>query len=94
MKRQLFALATVSLLANGPVRSSPSLGTAEAACLADEVGPALMIRVLGLKGRKGLLRAELYPPNDSDFLADDNVLVQQGKTFRRVDVPIPTSGGR
>ena len=51
-----------------------------------------MIHALGLKDRRGLLRAELYPPNDTDFLADDNVLVEQGKAFRRVDLSIPASG--
>ena len=35
---------------------------------------------------------EVYPSNDSDFLADDNVLVMAGKTFRRVLAPVPPTG--
>ncbi|MDE2412708.1 MAG: DUF2141 domain-containing protein, partial [Sphingomonadales bacterium] len=34
----------------------------------------------------------VYPSNDEDFLADDNVLVSAGKTFRRVEVPVPANG--
>ena len=47
-----------------------------------------MITAVGLKDRNGLLRAELYPDNDSDFLQDDAILINQGKTFRRVDVKL------
>jgi uncharacterized protein (DUF2141 family) len=38
------------------------------------------------------LRAELYPPNDKDFLADDNILLNEGKIFRRVDLNVPNAG--
>ena len=74
------------------LRSTPDLGTANAACRPDEPGPAVMILAEGLKDRSGLLRAELYPANDRDFLADDNILVSQGKTFRRVTIPVPSKG--
>jgi uncharacterized protein (DUF2141 family) len=45
--------------------------------------------VIGLKDRTGQLKLEVYPATESDFLADDNVLVMAGKTFRRVEVPVP-----
>ncbi|HWU03102.1 MAG TPA: DUF2141 domain-containing protein, partial [Novosphingobium sp.] len=48
--------------------------------------------VVGLKDRKGKLKLEVYPNNDTDFLMDDNVLVYQGKTFRRVEEDVPQSG--
>jgi uncharacterized protein (DUF2141 family) len=75
-----------------PVRSTPDLGVAEGRCRAGEAGPAVLITALGLKDRAGTLRAELYPPDQADFLADDNVLVAAGKTFRRVVMPVPRTG--
>lgn len=92
MKKVVLVGSAVLLLANGVVKSSPSLGKAEAACRPNEPGPALLIYAKGLKDRKGLLRAELYPPNDKDFLSDDNILLNEGKTFRRVDLNVPNSG--
>jgi uncharacterized protein (DUF2141 family) len=82
-----------ALIAAAPVQPNPSLGKAAAACRAGETGPALMITVDGLKDRNGQLRAELYPDNDNDFLADDAILVNAGKTFRRVDFPLSASSG-
>lgn len=82
------ALASSSSAAVSP---SPSLGKEAAACSANEGGPALMLAVDGLKDRKGLLRVELYPATEADFLAPDFKLVNAGKTFGRVDVePIPS----
>ncbi|MHA3794193.1 DUF2141 domain-containing protein [Sphingomonas sp. YL-JM2C] len=72
--------------------STPDLGKREGACRPNEPGPALLIDVVGLKDRSGLLRAELYPAVDGDFLADDNVLIAAGKTFARVDMAVPHSG--
>jgi uncharacterized protein (DUF2141 family) len=72
--------------------SSPELGKAEAKCRPNEHGPALMVNVVGLKDRRGTLKLEVYPSNDTDFLADDNVLIDQGKTFRRVETAVPASG--
>lgn len=92
MNRAYLAVAATALLANGAVKPSPSLGKAEATCRANESGPAVYITAKGLKDRKGLLRAELYPPYEKDFLADDAVLVNAGKTFRRVDLSVPSSG--
>ncbi len=91
MKRLLPLALLIGLAANAPIRSVSTLGKAEAQCRANEPGPALLIAVHGLKDRKGILRAELYPANDKDFLADDNILIQQGKVFRRVDMAIPGS---
>jgi uncharacterized protein (DUF2141 family) len=92
MKLRFALLASALFLANAPIRSTPSLGKAESVCRTDETGPALLIRATGLKDRRGILRAELYPANDTDFLADDNILIQQGKAFRRVDLAIPATG--
>lgn len=85
----LLALTAASTPA---LRSTPSLGMASGRCRAHEAGPAIMIRAIGLKDRTGVLRAELYPPNDKDFLADDNMLIAAGKTFERVEADIPPSG--
>ena len=74
------------------IPSTPDLGKAEGRCRADEQGPALLVNVLGLKDRHGLLKAEVYPPSDDDFLKDDNLLVAAGKTFRRVEEATPASG--
>lgn len=68
------------------------LGTTAGRCRADEPGPAVIIDVAGLKDRNGLLRAELYPATDADFLDDDKTLVRAGKTFHRVEMPVPPSG--
>jgi uncharacterized protein (DUF2141 family) len=85
-------LASLFLAAAAQVASSPDLGKAEGRCRAGESGPAFLVEVQGLKDRKGNLKLEVYPANDADFLADDNVLVNAGKTFRRVEVPVPASG--
>ena len=93
MKPIALALALPVLLAAGPaLRSSPDLGKAEGRCRPGEAGPALLVEAKGLKDRSGQIKVELYPANDQDFLADDNVLVSQGKTFRRVEVPTPKGG--
>lgn len=80
------------LVAAAPIASSPTLGTAEGRCRANEPGPAIEIEAVGLKDRSGSLRAELFPPDQADFLADDNLLVSAGKTFRRVVMPVPAQG--
>ncbi|HEX7876606.1 MAG TPA: DUF2141 domain-containing protein [Sphingobium sp.] len=80
------------LLAGGGILSTPDLGKAEGRCRADEKGPAYLVEVKGLKDRHGLLKLELYPASDADFLADDNVLVAAGKPFGRVEAPVPSAG--
>ena len=72
--------------------SLTDLGKAGAQCSANEQGSSVKIEVTGLKDRRGLLKLELYPANDHDFLADDNVLINAGKPFRRVEVAVPRAG--
>lgn len=74
------------------LQSSPDLGKAEGRCRANETGPALLVDVEGLKDRKGLLKLEVYPANDKDFLQDDNILIMAHKVFRRVEVSVPSGG--
>ncbi|WP_225206034.1 DUF2141 domain-containing protein [Novosphingobium huizhouense] len=88
----LAVAAAPLLLGNGPLRSTPDLGKAEGQCRAGESGPAFLVDVVGLKDRSGHLKLEVYPANDADFLADDNLLVMAGKTFRRVEVTTPATG--
>ena len=76
----------------GYIPSTPELGKAAGRCSPNENGPALYIKVEGLKDQQGNLKAELYPANDDDFLADDNKLLMARKVFRRVEVPVPQSG--
>ena len=93
MIRSLALAALLPLLAAAaPIPSSPELGKAEGRCRAGESGPAFLVNVNGLKDRSGRLKLEVYPANDRDFLADDNVLIAAGKTFRRVEVDVPNSG--
>jgi len=90
MKRAvLLGAALVLLPAAAPIPSTPDLGKAEAQCRPGENGPAFLVDLIGLKDHAGRLKLEVYPANDTDFLADDNVLVAAGKTFRRVEVPVP-----
>lgn len=85
-------LMALPLLAAATIPSSPDLGTAEGRCRPGEKGSSLLVDVEGLKDRQGKLKLEVYPANEKDFLADDNVLVSAGKTFRRVVVPVPAGG--
>ena len=90
--RVVISLAAAPLLLAATIPSTPDLGKAEARCSADERGPAFLVDVLGLKDRKGRLKLEVYPANDEDFLAYDNLLVSAEKTFRRVEQPVPQAG--
>ena len=92
MKAAAALLIGASTIAASSLRSSPDLGIAEGRCRVPEPGPALEIEARGLKDRQGLLRAELYPDNDDDFLTDDNILLGAGKTFRRAEIALPQSG--
>ncbi|MEY4952329.1 MAG: hypothetical protein RL299_753 [Pseudomonadota bacterium] len=93
MKRLMLVAAIPLLLAAGPaLRSTPDLGKAEGRCRPGESGPALLVEATGMKDRTGNMKLEVYPSNEKDFLADDNILVAAGKTFRRVEVPVPQSG--
>lgn len=64
-------------------------GKAGAPCRPGEAGPAIRVLVTGLKDRQGMLRLELYPANDEDFLAPDKVLIAAGKPFKRVEQQVP-----
>lgn len=81
-------LASPLLAAAPGILSTPDLGKAEGRCRPGETGPALLVRVDGLKDHKGNLKLEIYPANDEDFLQDDNILISEGKTFRRVEQPV------
>ena len=85
-------MSVLLLLAAAAVPSSPNLGIAEGRCRPNEPGPAFLVNVQGLYDRQGRIKVEVYPSNNQDFLADDNVLINAGKTFRRVDVPTPAQG--
>lgn len=82
----------LGMLVAAQLASSPALGLQEGRCRTPEPGPAILVDIVGLKDRTGRLRLELYPANDADFLADDNILLAAGKTFARVDVATPASG--
>jgi len=92
MKRALFSLVGSPLLIAATIPSTPDLGTAEGRCRSNELGPSFLVNVEGLKDRSGKLKLEVYPANDADFLEDDNILISAGKTFRRVEQPVPASG--
>ena len=83
-----FMIATAGV----SVASSPDLGKAEGRCRPGESGASFLVDVVGLKDRISRLKLELYPANDKDFLADDNVLIAAGETFRRVEATIPSTG--
>ncbi|CAN5396997.1 DUF2141 domain-containing protein [soil metagenome] len=88
----LLSLALTATAAQAQVSPSPRLGTTEGRCRPNEAGPAFMLTIIGLKDRKGLMKVELYPATDEDFLNDDNILVNEGKAFRRVEIPVPPTG--
>lgn len=81
-------LMTLALPTAAP---AATLGADAAACQNGQ-GPAILANITGLKDRKGIVRLELYPDNAEDFLQDDYILQEAGKTFRRVDAKIPSSG--
>lgn len=85
-------LMTIAVAASAYLPSTPSLGIAEGRCRPNEPGPAIIVDVEGLRDRNGRLKLEVYPSNDQDFLADDNLLIMGGKTFRRVSQPVPQQG--
>lgn len=92
MIRSLASTLILPILTAATIPSTPDLGKAEGRCRPHEQGPAFLVEVEGLKDRRGNLKLEVYPANDDDFLEDDNILVSAGKTFRRVEEPVPASG--
>lgn len=85
-------ILAVTLAGAAMMPSTPDLGKAEGQCRSNEPGPAFLVDVQGLKDRNGRLKLELYPARDNDFLQDDNILLSEGKTFRRVEMAVPKSG--
>jgi uncharacterized protein (DUF2141 family) len=83
---------TIWLMMAASIASTPNLGIAAGRCATPPAGPAFLVEVAGLKDRAGLLKLELYPARDGEFLADDNMLVAAGKPFARVDVATPADG--
>ena len=90
MRKLLSLAAAFPAVLAAQVPSSPSLGIAEGRCRGGE--PSFVITAAGLKDRGGTLKVELYPANDADFLQDDNILINTGKTFRRAVIDVPASG--
>lgn len=83
-------LAALLLLTGAhPVPPPEQRGRQDADCRASEPGPALRLEVLGLKDQRGMLRLELYPANDEDYLAPAKGLIAAGKVFRRVELAVP-----
>jgi len=83
-------IAAALIMAASPA-GAQVLGTDAAAC-SPGGGPAILAQVTGLKDRKGRIKLELYPATADDFLKDDDNLVAEGKTFRRVWANMPASG--
>ncbi|MEG3150096.1 DUF2141 domain-containing protein [Sphingomonas sp. ZT3P38] len=54
--------------------------------------PGIRVTVAGMKDRAGVLKLELYPANQADFLKDDQALLKAGKVFRRIQAPVPRQG--
>jgi uncharacterized protein (DUF2141 family) len=70
----------------------PIIGEDAALCASGSGVPAALIHVNGLIDRSGVLRAELYPATDQDWLGDRKRIVAEGKTHRRVVAELPVSG--
>jgi uncharacterized protein (DUF2141 family) len=88
--RVLALLLALPLMA-AATGSPRELGKKEGQCRPNESGPALLVKAVGLKDRTGRLKLEVYPSRDPDFLMDDAQLVNAGKVFRRVEVPVPAT---
>lgn len=78
------ALGAVGLLALPAAHAHAEvLGPHAAACEAGK--PALLVRVIGLKSRKGLLRVQLYGGAPERFL-------EKGAWIERIDAKLPAAG--
>lgn len=88
----LIFLPAFAVISAAFVNTGPDLGKAEGQCREHEQGPAFLVDVIGMKDRTGLLKLEVYPSNDADFLQDDNILINAGKVFRRVEIQPPQTG--
>ncbi|WP_447725767.1 DUF2141 domain-containing protein [Sphingomonas koreensis] len=83
-----YLLLSAALTSSVPQQSASHL----ASCAQPGPHPAIEIEVVGFKDRRGLLRVELYPDNDADFLADDITLIKAGKFFGRAEIQLPSDG--
>lgn len=92
--RAVWVLAAGAALVASAAMAQPVavLGSDAASCAADTRDTAALIDVNGLKDRTGVMRIELYPDNNDEFLGDRHKLVAEGKTFRRVETPLPATG--
>lgn len=88
----LLILPALTMISAAFVNTGPELGKAEGQCRPNEPGPAFLVEVVGMKDRTGMLKLEVYPNNDADFLQDDNILINAGKVFRRVEAEVPQNG--
>lgn len=70
----------------GPVATIPNTASRDD-CAASE--PGIRMTVSGLRDQSGRLKLELYPADESDFLAKDDALLRAGKVFRRVVIAVP-----
>lgn len=85
-------MSSLVLLLASYIPSTPMLGVAEGRCAPNEPETAIIVSVEGLRDRTGELKLEVYPSNDADFLADDNILIMAKKTFRRAYLLLPKEG--
>ena len=94
VKTMLVAIAAIPMAALLPFASPAEAGVIgeDGALCASGKGPAIQANIVGLKDRAGLVKLELYPANETDFLRDDYLLVQEHKIFRRVTAGTPKSG--
>ncbi|MFQ3665640.1 MAG: DUF2141 domain-containing protein [Sphingomonadaceae bacterium] len=87
------APAAASGLVEGAPNSRPIvMGDDARACAPGSREPAMLLRIEGLKHREGVVRAELYPATEEDWLKPDRLLEQERKPFRRVWLPVPAAG--
>jgi len=88
------AASFASALLGSALAAQPAtiMGSDAVACAPGARDTAALIEVEGLKDRSGVMRIEVYPNNDNEFLGDRHKLVAEGKTFRRVETPLPATG--
>ena len=84
------AFAVLAATAPTPLAATPAPTGDQWDCRASS--PGIRVTVAGLKDRAGVLKLELYPANQTDFLKDDQALLKAGKVFRRIQAPVPRQG--
>jgi uncharacterized protein (DUF2141 family) len=85
------AMLSVALAMPDAAQAGGMMGVDASLCTSGH-GPAIQVNVLDLKDRRGQLKLELYPANDTDFMRSDTDLIAEGKIFRRVTVDAPVAG--